>query len=353
MRKILFLLLAGLQTGALSAQSGHNANHEPFIVRSLTSESIQEAYMETTGGNIAVTGVSAAGDARLEIYVRGNREHHGDPELTKEEIQEKLDKLYDLSVSVSNNKLSVTARPKERNMGWRKGLNISFELFVPSSVSTELRTSGGNIALKNLSGRSQDFSTSGGNLDIDGLSGKINGKTSGGNILLVNSKEDIDLSTSGGNIEASNCHGHIRLSTSGGNLKLHLLEGDIRASTSGGNVTGEEITGELSAGTSGGNVWLKDMSCSLATSTSGGSIAVSLLELGKYLTISNSGGNIDLSLPAKKGVDLKVYADKVKISGLNDFTGETDEKHIRGSMDGGGVPVKVDGGGGTVNLSFR
>ncbi len=310
---------------------------------------MQQVDLQTAGGNISVKGIST-GDARLEIYVRGN---HGNDELSKEEIRKRMDELYDLSISSSDHKLTVIAKPKDRSVNWRKGLNISFNVYVPVAVSTRLRTSGGNIRLENLTGPEQNFSTSGGNLEIDGLSGKITGSTSGGNISLMNSKEDINLSTSGGNIEASHCHGHIKLTTSGGNVDLSSMEGDIRASTSGGNVGGKEIEGELSAGTSGGNVVLRDLSCSLDASTSGGNIEVGLLSLGKFLTISNSGGNIDLQLPANKGVDLKVHAKRVKANGLNDFKGETDEKHIEGSTDGGGVPVKVDGGDGNVNLSFK
>lgn len=347
MQKILFLLLlSGFQVWAANAQSGHTP---PFLVRSLASESLQEINAQTTGGNISVTGVSAA-DARLEVYIRGN---NNDEDLPKAEIQRRLDELYELTISVSNNKLTAIAKPRDRSMNWRKGLTISFRVFAPRTVSSSLRTSGGNITLKNLAGGTQDFKTSGGNLDIDQLSGKLSGKTSGGNINLSDSKEDIDLSTSGGNIEASNCSGTLRLATSGGNLKLRLLQGNIRATTSGGNVEGEEVGGELMAHTSGGNVRLKDLSCSLETSTSGGDIDVSMKELGKYLTVTNSSGSIDLELPQGKGIDLSVHASKVKANAFNNFKGQSDEEHINGSINGGGIPVKVDGGSGRVRLTFK
>jgi DUF4097 and DUF4098 domain-containing protein YvlB len=348
MQKIFFLFVAsGLLVGSASAQSS-SGRTPPFLVKTLTGASVRQVSAETTGGNISVTGSTDA-EARVEVYIWGN---NGNEELSKAEIQKRLDELYELNISVSNNKLTAIAKPKERGMNWKKGLTISFKVFAPKEVSSNLRTSGGNIRLKDLSG-TQDFRTSGGNLDIDQVTGRLTGRTSGGNINVTDSKEDLDLTTSGGNIEASSCSGNIRLSTSGGNLRLRLLQGTIRASTSGGNVEGEEIRGELSAHTSGGNVRLRDLYCSLETSTSGGQIDVNMKELGKYLTVTNSSGDIDLELPQDKGIDLKVRGSKVKANSLNHFHGEVTEDHIDGAMNGGGIPVKVDGGGGRVRLTFK
>jgi DUF4097 and DUF4098 domain-containing protein YvlB len=345
MQKFLFICLAGLPICSLYAQSGH----KPFMEKSLAGQSVQEINVSTSGGNISVAGGHDA-DARVEVYVRGN---NGDEDLSKDEIQKKLDEQYDLTISVIDHKLVASAKPKEHFSNWRHGLSVSFKVYVPAAVSSVLRTSGGNIDMKNLSGESQDFKTSGGNLDLEGLSGKITGRTSGGNISLEDSKDNIDLGTSGGNIEATNCHGNIHLSTSGGNLELKLLHGTIRATTSGGNVEGEAIDGELITHTSGGNVALRDLSCSLETSTSGGQMSVNMKELGKYLTIDNSSGDVEVELPGGKGIDLQVHGGKVNTSGLTNFKGETNEKHVEGSSNGGGIPVKVDGGSGRVSLEIR
>ena len=346
MRKILLLLLAGLQIGAAQAQSGR----APYLKKSLSGESLQRIELQTTGGNIAVVGVPA-GEARLEVYVWGNHSND-DRDLSKDEIEKRLTEQYDLNISVNDHKLTAVAKPKVRNMNWRKGLTISFKAYVPEAVSSNLQTSGGNISLKNLTG-TQDFHTSGGNLDIDVVSGKLTGRTSGGNISLTDSKDDIDLQTSGGNIEAANCQGNIRLGTSGGNLSLRLLKGTVHATTSGGSVTGEEITGELSTHTSGGNIRLRDMSCSLSASTSAGNVDVDMKDPGKYVSLSTSGGNVSLMLPQGKGMDLKLYGEEVKASSLNNFKGQLDGKHIDGAINGGGLPVKVDNSGGRINLSFK
>ena len=322
---------------------------EPYQARSLANDAIKNIEVETSGGSISVTGVSSS-EARVEVYIHGNNGR--DNTLSKEEIQKRLDEYYSLTLSVSNNKLTAIAKQKQRKMDWKKGLSISFRIYSPQAVSTDLKTSGGSIALKNITG-SQDFSTSGGSLKIDNVGGQITGRTSGGSIDVDNAKDEIDLSTSGGSIHASNCSGNLKLTTSGGSLKLSDLKGQVKASTSGGSVTGNTIQGELSAHTSGGNIRLEDLSCSLETSTSGGHIEVALKELGKYVNITNSGGNISLQIPSNKGINLKLRGDKIKTSTLTNFSGSVEDDEIDGKLNGGGIPITVRAGSGRIDMTMK
>jgi len=340
----LFFLLASLQ---LSLAAQFKSDKEPLQTKSLSNESIKNIEAKTSGGSISVSGVNAS-EARIEVYVSPNNNKN---DLSKKEIEQRLKDKYDLDISVSNNKLTATAKSKERITDWKKALNISFKIFVPKNVSTGLSTSGGNISLTNLSGH-LEFSTSGGNLDVDNVSGNINGRTSGGNINLENSKDEIELTTSGGNIDAKNCDGKLRLSTSGGSLNLKDLKGNTKATTSGGNVMGKNIGGDLITHTSGGSIHLSDLSCSLETSTSGGNIDVTIKELGKYVKISNSGGNIDIVLPKNKGLDLDLSG-RIASTHFENFNGKISETEVKGKLNGGGMPVTVDAGNGKVNIELK
>jgi hypothetical protein len=338
------LLLAGITYSSTAQQS----NEEPFMTKSLSSESVNSATAKTTGGNISVEGVDA--QARIEVYVKpGNSK---DKNLSKADLQKRLDEDYDLNVSVSNHVLTAVAKSKKNNINWNRSLSISFKIYIPRNSSTNLSTSGGNINLSSLSGK-QDFTTSGGNLNITHVSGNVKGRTSGGNINVSDANDEVDLGTSGGNITAENAKGKIKLTTSGGSLKLTSLQGTIKATTSGGNVTGQNIAGELAASTSGGNIRLSALTCSLETSTSGGNIDVDITSLGKYLTVSNSGGNIDIQMPQDKGVTLKLYADKIKVSTLSNFKGDIEKDRIEGTLGDGGIPVTVHGSSGKINLTLK
>jgi hypothetical protein len=334
---------------ALVAVIHAQTKEEPYQTKSLVSESIKNVKVETSGGSISVMGVSNS-EARIEVYVRPNNGKENT--LTKEELQQRLAEDYELTISVSNNKLTAIAKPKERNMNWKKALNISFKVFSPQSVSTDLATSGGSIHLKNITG-SQDFTTSGGSLHVDGVGGEVVGRTSGGSIHVENSKDKIDLSTSGGSIHAKNCNGDLKLATSGGSVRLNDLNGHVKASTSGGSVIGNTIAGELSAHTSGGSIKLEDLSCSLETSTSGGHIDVAIKEFGRYVTITNSGGNINLQMPNNKGVDLKLRGDKINTTTLTNFSGSVEDDEIDGKLNGGGIPVTVRAGSGRIHLAMK
>jgi hypothetical protein len=336
-------------TGFTTALFAQSRSETPFLTRSFANQAISNVEVKTSGGSIAIAGVGAS-EARVEVYVHANNDNQN--KVSQEEIRRRLEENYDLTVTLNNNRISAVARPKERNMDWKKGLSISFKVFAPKNVNSNLVTSGGSISLKDVSG-SQNFTTSGGSLHVDNLSGETNGITSGGSIHVVNSKDDIKLTTSGGSIHAENCSGDLRLSTSGGSLNLADLKGNIEANTSGGSINGRNIQGELSTSTSGGSIRLNDMMCSLETSTSGGSIDISIKEFGKYLKINNSAGNVDVQIPGNKGIDLSLTANRIVVPSLQNFNGRMDKEEVEGKLNGGGIPVTVRAGSGRINLSMR
>jgi len=330
------------------AKAQGNKDREPFLTKSLASDAVQQVEVRTQGGSIAVNGGSTS-DARIEVFVWTNN----NVSMTKDEIQKRIDEDYELTISVTNHKLTAIAKQKRNNnINWRKSISFSFKVYVPGNVSTDLSTSGGSLSLKNLTG-TQKFETSGGSLDVANLRGKTVGRTSGGSITVADCHDDVDLSTSGGSITAYNCSGTIRLETSGGSLKLDHLDGSIRATTSGGSAQGSDISGELAVHTSGSSIRLTNLSCSLDASTSGSGIEVSMASLGKYLKISTSSGDIDLTMPQGKGVDLRLDARRIRTSSLSNFNGDQDKEHMRGSLNGGGIPVTLDAGSGEISLTMK
>lgn len=343
--KYVFLVVFAAISMGVNAQS---KSDKVYLTKSFSNASINKVVSETSGGNITVTAVSSA-DSRVEVFVRDN---DWKKNLSSEEIQSRINADYELTLEVNNNKLTVKAKPKHRITNWKKSLNFSFAIYVPAATETDLETSGGNIELTGLSG-DKDFSTSGGNLVLNDLAGKTKGRTSGGNIHLQNSKDDLDLRTSGGNIHAENSSGNINVSTSGGSITLSDLKGTIKAGTSGGNIKGETIEGDLAAQTSGGNISLHSLNCSLKTGTSGGNIDVSMTSLGKFISINNSAGRVDLEIPKSAGVDLKLNAMKISTGNMQNFKGNLSKDEVNGALNGGGIPVTVNASGGNINLAFN
>lgn len=344
MKKIFnLLLLTLLITTTAVAQNGS----EPFLTKTLAKESVSSVFARTAGGNILVSGVSA-GEARIEVYITPN---NNNKMLSKDEIKKRLEEDYEMKVEVTDGKLTAIAEPESSFTNWRQALNISFKIYVPTKVSTDLRTSGGGIELRDLSG-THNFSTSGGGLYLSKITGKTRGNTSGGGITVKDSKDDISLSTSGGGITASNCSGTIRLNTSGGRIELEDLNGEIDAQTSGGPIRGDNIRGNLYGRTSGGRIELSRMASGIDVSTSGGGIDVELVEVVADINVSNSGGNISLKVPSNKGLNLRLRGDRISTVNLTNFDGDHDERRITGKVNGGGVEVSVSTSG-SISFSMK
>ena len=288
-KRAALVVACGMQVLLATAQDSSEA---PYLVKTFPRDQVKQVRSQTSGGNIHVTGQST-GDAKVMVFVRSN---NGNRNLSQDEAKQRMDEAVELTVAMNGGTLEALAKRKDKwdDDNWRHGISVSFEIYVPESVSSDLETSGGNIHLSDLTGN-ENFSTSGGNLHLEGLSGKIAGTTSGGNVTITDSRNDIDLRTSGGNMHAKNCEGTITMTTSGGNVDLQNVKGTVRATTSGGHIDADGVDGELKTSTSGGNIHLDNLTCSLNASTSGGSIDVTMKKMGKYVELGNSGGNIHLT----------------------------------------------------------
>ncbi|WP_018617877.1 DUF4097 family beta strand repeat-containing protein [Spirosoma luteum] len=349
-------LLTLLSAGTIALTSfvpGRTDDRTPYQTKTF-SGNIKAVRAETSGGSLTIEGGTDM-NAKVEMYVHGN---NGNTNLDKAEIQERL-KDYDISITQEGSTIIATAKRRSNNNDrttdrWKKSLSIGFKFYTPRNVSTDLRTSGGSISLAALTGP-QKFRTSGGSLNMTDINGDINGQTSGGSIHLDRCKQAetsdrIDLQTSGGSIEAKSSSGTLRLHTSGGSIRLTDLKGNIDAQTSGGSVNGSDIDGDLKAGTSGGSVRLANVSGSIDASTSAGSVDVSITKLDGPVRLVTSAGNINVKMPLNKGISLNLSGNRIKIP-LNNFSGDTEKDHIKGTLNGGGVAVTLSANSGSVYVN--
>ncbi len=299
-----------------------------FAKKSYPVASINNVKVSTSGGSIFVTG-DAKQEAILEMYVKPNNNRR----LSKDEIQNILDRDYEITLEQQGNTLVAIAKRKS-GLNWKNAINISFVLHTGSNVATDISTSGGSIQLAGLAGN-QNFKTSGGSLKVQNLKGTING------------------STSGGSIQASNSEGSIALKTSGGSISLKGLKGDINVSTSGGSINGNSIDGSLSARTSGGSINLKDLTCKVNASTSGGSVTAELNELVGDLQLSTSAGGINLTIPKNAAADLNLRGSRVNANNLSNFSGTNNKGNLSGTINGGGTKIQASTSAGSINLAFN
>ena len=318
---------------------------KPYMVKTFSAKGITNLKMNTSGGSLTVVGTTEA-EAKIEVYVRSNG-WNGSDNLSKEELEERL-KNYELSITQEGSTIVAFSKNKTSNWG-KKSLSIAFKAFIPEKSSVDLNTSGGSISVKgiveNVNGK-----TSGGSIAVRNCKNNINLRTSGGSISADNSSGNIDLSTSGGSISASDLNGKIDLKTSGGSITLDALKGTISAITSGGSIKATELRGESVVKTSGGSITLREIYGTLDAATSAGSLDAEILELGKSLTLTVSSGSMTVKMPMNKGIDLDCTAQKINMGTLNNFKGAFEKTYVKGSLNGGGIPVTMNVSSGTLTI---
>ena len=325
-----------LAASCLGLQAQNADSDHLYTTKSFKDASPKKIIAGTSHGNISVSVVPAS-ETRVEVYVRSSK---WNLELSKQEIQKKLDEYYTLEISLSGDVLNASVHQKKDILFNETGLSISLEIYTPKAASSSLKTSHGNIDLSGLEG-SQDVETSHGDISISKITGKLVGETSHGNVSVTDCNNDIDVSTDHGDITGRNCEGTIKLITSHGNIDLRDLKGKVRAGTEHGDVSGNTIGGELTASTSHGNVSLSGMSSSVNASTDHGDISLSVVHITGEIQMNNSNGNISLELPKGKGLDLDLQGREVSVDGMQNFNGSKSKDLVKGSTNGGGIKVSV------------
>ena len=250
-------------------------------------------------GNISITG-SETSEISVKVFARGSDE---------------LLRKFDVKFDQEGNTVKVQGRLRHRyfNFFGNNDLDVQFEIQIPTKFNLDLRTSGGNIAVENMTGT-------------------IEGETSGGNLDLI--KLD----------------GNVKLSTSGGNIALRQTTGDFQLETSGGNIHGETIIGDTHVETSGGNIELRDVDGKLYASTSGGDIRAELKD-NKGIDLSTSGGNLTVRLPKSISGDVRAEATGGDVSCDFQFAGKLKDGSMHGKINGGGNLIRLETSGGDIVIN--
>ncbi|MDQ3290844.1 MAG: DUF4097 domain-containing protein [Bacteroidota bacterium] len=298
---VMLLVIAGLTSLA--------DDKKPYQVKQFTINGAGNLQAKTSGGSIKVTGGSG-NQVKVMVFVTPSNWKRRNEAPSPEALAK-----YTIDVRQEGNTIYAIAERKERSWNNENGLSIGFEIQVPQQMACNLRTSGGSINLESVTGE-QKVATSGGSLNFRNIKGDMDANTSGGSIDLANYQGNLDAQTSGGSINVNDASGSLKVHTSGGSIHLDKVAGEIDAHTSGG------------------------------------SIHADVQRLGKYLTLETSGGSVHATIPGGQGLDLDLEGNRVKTA-LTNFNGTSDTRRVKGTVNGGGIPVKMSTSGGTTELSYR
>ncbi len=285
------------------------------------------------------------------------------------------------------------------------GFQVHYTLVVPNQTRAELKTSGGNIVVGDLTGEltghtsggdiqvaafqgpvvlgtsgggihvkaaaKTELSTTGGDITVGQISGTLNARTSGGGIEVGDVRGAIEVKTSGGDIKLGTIGGPVKANTSGGGIRVKVVDGEavletsggdiqvdhanqsLRATTSGGGIQVGHVVGSVDLKTSAGDITITEASGSVQGYTSGGGIRAGLSKTGaSQVSLSTSGGDIHLSLPtsAKYDIDAKASGGDVTTDIPVTTTGKQSDGTLKGQFNGGGQSLKLKTSGGNIHI---
>ena len=242
-------------------------------------------------------------------------------------------------ITQDGNTVTVRCRPNlKESFHWFGGFGnrneAKYSIQVPAQFNARLKTSGGGIAVSNLTGEVK-ADTSGGGLRFAQLHGSLNGDTSGGGIHVSDCQGPIKIHTSGGGIEVAGGSGSLDGDTSGGAITVKSFKGPVSMHTSGGGITMDNVAGQIKGDTSGGSilaVLLSPLPGDVSLYTSGGGVTVKVAGTTAFnLEAETSGGGVSCDLPVT-------------------VQGKPEHNRVKGPVNGGGPVVKLGTSGGGIHV---
>jgi DUF4097 and DUF4098 domain-containing protein YvlB len=250
--------------------------------------------------------------------------------------------LRDNPIDVSQEGANVTIRCRG-NPVWRSSWSLfrrgykneaRYTVTVPAKFNARLKTSGGEISVRDLAGDTW-AKTSGGGLRFEHLHGAVDASTSGGPIRLNDGEGTLKVHTSGGGIDVAGGSGSLEATTSGGGITVKDFNGPTHVNTSGGGLSLEHLVGEVEGWTSGGSIH-----------------AALAAPLGETTKLTTSGGGITVRLPENAAFDLDASTSGGDVR--SEFpvatVGKSRHGHLKGSVNGGGKTVVLRASGGSIRV---
>jgi ferric-dicitrate binding protein FerR (iron transport regulator) len=206
--------------------------------------------------------------------------------------------------------------------GINLGINnrhISVEVRMPRNADLQLETGDGDVEVSSLSGKVTVI-TGDGKLKVAQLSGTLDLQTGDGGINADALKGDMHLRTGDGVIEAANLDGKCELSSGDGSIRLAGRFDALDIKSGDGSVTARIASGSRMAAS-----W----------------------------TIRTGDGPVDLELPKdfKATLDASTSDGRISLGVPVMVEGNVNPSRVRGAMNGGGSPLIIHTGDGSIRIN--
>src|SRR5882672_3970035 len=167
---------------------------------------------------------------------------------------------------------------------------------------------------------------------------------------------DLQVETGDGSVKASSLNGTIDLHTSDGSITVENLKGDIRLRTGDGSIEARDLDGRVEADSGDGHIRIAGRFDALNVKTGDGSVDTRVLPGSKMATswtIRTGDGSVDLVLPSdfQTNIDASTGDGHISMGIPVTVEGTFSNSQIHGKMNGGGQPLTIRTGDGSIRLS--
>ncbi len=313
----ILLAAAFLIVGTVPASASARGEFE----RTLKVSGTVNLQVETGSGSIDVrTGTS--NEVHVVGHIRAN-EWFGD---NAEEKVRRLESNPPIQQSGNDIRIGHIDDPE-----LKRNISISYEVIVPAS--TELRASSGS-----------------GNETISGISGSLEASTGSGSLKISSIGSSVRAHTGSGNVEINGAKGSVYTRTGSGSIHATDVAGGFDGETGSGHLVLEQSApGSVRAETGSGGLELHNLHGSLQAQAGSGDIKAEGEATGSW-TVHTGSGSVQLRLPQNASFDLNAHTGSGSINLSHPVTvqGSIGRKEVRGKVGGGGVPIEVQTGSGSI-----
>jgi hypothetical protein len=165
---------------------------------------------------------------------------------------------------------------------------------------------------------------------------------------------NISLHTGDGSIKADGLSGNLDLRSGDGSITVNSLKGTASLTTGDGSISGTDLDGRYHATTGDGSIHLAGRFDGLLVKTGDGSIDTRALPgstMSAGWNLRTGSGSIEMALPPDLPADFDATTGDGRISLDIPVDGAVTKSEVRGRINGGGQPLTLHTGDGSIHLN--
>ena len=232
-----------------------------------------------------------------------------------------IDKNLHIESSQNGDSVELIARATGHwgiSFGWHNSRRLHIEVLMPRQADLDAHTGDGSVEASAIEGK-------------------------------------VKVYTGDGSIHANTLNGTIDLHTNDGSITVDTLKGDMRIHTGDGSIEAHELDGRLDADSGDGHVRIAGRFDALNIHTGDGSVDATVRAGSKMSapwSVRTGDGSVEMGLPGDFQANIDASTGDGHISSSLSLTveGTFSNSQIHGKMSGGGQPLTIHTGDGSIRL---